>query len=152
MCSRKVSLLTFLVLNPSKEKWQIAFGSFCIFWKALTLFLALHILSLCSQLLVLGTHLCRLALCLATGCLSHSAFPEQASFFVLKPCLSFLTIFNPRLICSCAHAVLGGWLCSPACCCDWCLPTEFSSLFLFSTVISPTGALSQAGVVVGFVC
>lgn len=31
LCLRKVSLLTFLVLNPSKEKCQIAISSFCIF-------------------------------------------------------------------------------------------------------------------------
>lgn len=36
--------------------------------------------SLCYQLLVLGTHLCRLVLHLATGCLSHFTSPEQAFF------------------------------------------------------------------------
>lgn len=45
LCLRKVSLLTFKVLNLSKEKWQVAISSFCIFWKALTLFFALNILS-----------------------------------------------------------------------------------------------------------
>lgn len=139
LCSRK--LLVFLVLNRSKEK-LVPVACFGKLWALLS-----AAFSLCSQLLVLGTHLCRLVLCRATGCLSHSTSPRQAFFFVFKPFLSFFTVSNPRLIYSWACTLPDGWFCSPACCCDHYLPTEFFfSVAVFAQQSVPVGLFDRLGV------